>query len=157
MNADILLLLAHVDIFRDVPHAALIRLVEQGQRRSFRSGGRLMRQGEPAGSLHIILRGRVRVERSHPSFTAPVALVECGPGDVVGELGVLDGEPRRESVVAITATETLELEASVLAVTLLQIPPAGAALLPVLSQRLRSTDELAQQVRHRANEHEVLR
>ena len=160
MDADILPLLAQVDIFRELPHTALGRLVEQGHRRTFRAGSRLMRQGEVAVSLHVILRGRVRVERSHPSFKAPVALVECGPGDVVGELGVLDGESRRESAVAITATETLELAASVLATTLLQVPEAGATLVPVFSRRLHTTDDLAQQEQRRADqasEHEVHR
>ena len=145
MDADILPLLGQVDIFRELPHTALARIVEQGHRRTFRAGSRLLRQGETAASLHVILRGRVRVERSHPAFTVPVALVECGPGDIVGELGVLDGEPRRESVVAITATETLELDATLLATALLQVSEAGATLVPVLSRRLRNADDLAQQ------------
>lgn len=42
---------------------------------------------------HRIERGRVRVERAHPQLTEPILLAELGPGEVVGEMGVLDGAP----------------------------------------------------------------
>ena len=66
-------------------------LIDIGRPRVFRPGGSLMRQGEPADCLYVILRGRVRVECSHPSFSTPVVLAELGEGEVVGEMGVLDG------------------------------------------------------------------
>ena len=150
----VLSMLAQVDIFQAIPQDILARLVEQGRRRTFSAGSRLICEGELAECLHLILTGRVRVERSHPTFSEPVVLVECGPGDVVGELGVLDGEPRRDSVMAVERTETVELSATALAGAMLEHPEL-AELLPTFSRRLRTIDELATQHQRRAGGREV--
>ena len=94
--------------------------------------------------MHIILQGSVRVERAHPQILRPVVLAELGPGSVVGEMGVLDQEPRSVTVTALTAVETLELDAPTLAQVLVDHPEAATALLRILSRRLRNTDELMQ-------------
>src|SRR5215208_6823620 len=71
--------------FEGLPDGALSRLAELARRRTFTRGAVLMRQGDPSESLHLLVSGRVRVERSHPSLTAPVFVAELGPGEVVGE------------------------------------------------------------------------
>jgi CRP/FNR family cyclic AMP-dependent transcriptional regulator len=76
----------------------------------------------------------------------PVVLDELGAGDLVGEMGVLDGEARSATVVAIETTVALELSAATLAATVLRHPEATTELLRLLSRRLRSTDELAVQL-----------
>ncbi len=135
--------LSQVEAFRLLSPEHLARLARLAQRRVFPSGSILMRQGDVSASMHVIVRGRVAVERSHPALSEPLRLAELGPGEVVGEMGVLDDEPRSATVIALEDTETLELSGSALAVTLLQSPEASMALLRMLSRRLRSTDELA--------------
>jgi CRP/FNR family transcriptional regulator, cyclic AMP receptor protein len=135
-------LLAQVAVFQAVPLDTLVYLAQRGHRRAFSSGDRLMQQGDVSESLHIIVTGRVRVARLHPQILRPVVLAELGPGDVAGEMGVLDHEPRSAMVTALTMVETLELDASTLVQTILEYPEAGLTLLRVLSRRLRSTDEL---------------
>jgi CRP/FNR family transcriptional regulator, cyclic AMP receptor protein len=139
-------LLAQVAVLQAMPTDGLVHLARRGHRRVFGSHAELMRQGEVSDWLHIILTGRVRVTRSHPQILWPVVLAELGPGDVVGEMGVLDYEPRSATVTALTAVETLELDASVLAQTILDHPESGVTLLRVLSRRLRSTDELMERL-----------
>ena len=137
-------LLSQVAILQTLPVAGLSRLAEQGRPRFFPPGSQLMRQGDASESLHIIRQGSVRVERAHPQILRPVVLAELGPGDVVGEMGVLDREPRSATVTGLTAVETLELDAATLAQVLVDHPEAAAALLRILSRRLRNTDELMQ-------------
>ena len=135
--------LAQTDIFQGLPLDMLIRLVEGSVRRSFGTGARLAYEGdEVAHCLHVILVGQVRIERSLPDEDWPVVLAECGPGDVVGELGLFDGPRRRDSIVAAADTDTLELSAETLAGAMLAFPEAGAMLLPVLSRRLMSLEQL---------------
>src|SRR6266540_628036 len=98
-------------IFEEIPPKGLVELAREGRHRVFAPGDALMRQGEHADCLHIILSGRVRVERTHPDLLDAVVLTELEAGEVVGEMGVLDGEPRSATVTAIEATETLELSA----------------------------------------------
>ena len=106
-----------------------------------------MRQGDVSQSMHVILDGWVRVECAQPQTLQSVVLAELGPNEVVGEIGLLDEGPRTATVTALTDTQTLELEAAALAQMILEYPEVGIALLQVLSQRLRSTDELIEQMR----------
>ena len=138
-------ILAQVAVLQAMPRDGLVHLARRGRRRVFGSGAELMRQGDVSESLHIIVTGHVRVTRSHPQILGPVVLAELGPGDIVGEMGVLDHEPRSATVTALIPVETLELDAPTLAQTILEYPEAGVTLLRVLSRRLRSTDELMEQ------------
>ena len=141
-----LTILSRIELFAALPLEGLAALAEQGRRRSFRAVSLIMRQGDVCQFMHVIVKGRVRVQRWHPSLTAPMVLEELGPGEVVGELGVLDGEACSDTVVAVEDTETLELSPAELAETLLRFPSVSAVLLPTLSRRLRSIDELDAQM-----------
>ncbi len=134
--------LAGVTLFKELPEQGLQTLAERGRPRHFATGEMIMRQGDTSDALHVITRGRVRVEREQPGDT-PLVLAELGAGDVVGEMGLLDSAPRSATVTAIEATETLELHAALVALVVMQYPQVAAALLRVLSHRLRSADELA--------------
>lgn len=138
--------LSDVDIFHSVPPAALAVLAGQGHRRTFSAGHKLIRQGDAAAALHVILAGRVCIDRPHPSLKEPLILEELGPGEVVGEAGVLDGEAHRDNVTAVEDTETIELSARALALTILQFPEVLTDLLRSLSRRLRSADDLTAQL-----------
>ena len=141
-----LAVLSEVNLLKPIPPAGLRSLTARGRNRTFRAGGRQVCQGEVSACLQIIVRGCVRVERSHPLLVEPVILAEVGVGGVVGELGMLEGEPGGDTVTAVEDTETVELEAGAVAATLLQFPEASASLLGCLSHRLRTPDDLAEQM-----------
>jgi CRP-like cAMP-binding protein len=128
--------------FRPLSEDALRYLTAQGHSRHFAVGEVLMREGGPSKSLHVIARGRVRVERSRGKEQAPVLLATLGTGEVVGEMGVLDGGQHSATVVAMSDVETVELDAITVAQAIIRFPDAGAALLHVLTRRLRHADEL---------------
>lgn len=138
MSADVL---ERVELFKPIPRAGLERLVERGVHRRFAVGETLMRQGETSQTMYVILEGRVRVDRWLPD-ERQVKLAELGAGDVVGEMGLLDSAPRSATVTAIEDTQALEIHATVLAIVLIENPAVSAALLRILSRRLRSADEL---------------
>ncbi len=140
---DNLAILGQVDVFRGLPKDALDGLAKLAQPRSFEEGAMLMRQGDVSESMYVIIQGKVQVERTDPLLRGPLVLAELGPGEIVGELAVLDGEPRSATVTSMEPTQTLELTAPALAITVLQHPEVSRALLMVLSQRLRTTDQLA--------------
>ncbi len=142
-------MLIQVAPLRVLPVAGLARLAEQGRPRVFPPGSQLMRQGEASESLHILLQGSVRVERAHPQLLRPAILAELGPGEVVGEMGVLDRAPRSATVTALTPVETLEVDAPTLAQVVLDHPEVALALVRMLSRRLRNTDELMERMARR--------
>ncbi|TMC77877.1 MAG: cyclic nucleotide-binding domain-containing protein [Chloroflexi bacterium] len=137
--------LAEVEIFRPLPEDGLEALAMRGKHHRYEPGEVLLRQGDLSETMHVLLTGRVRVERDQ-SEEGTVLLTELGPNEVVGEMGVLDHAPRSATVTAIEATETLELHATALAVVLIQYPAVAAILLRTLSRRLRGADELVEQL-----------
>jgi CRP-like cAMP-binding protein len=134
--------LARVALFKELPEPGLQTLAERGRPKHFSTGDVIMRQGDPSDALHVITRGRVRVERSQPGDT-PLVLADLGAGDVIGEMGLLDNAPRSATVTALEHVETIEIHATVMALVVMQYPQVASALLRTLSRRLRNADELA--------------
>lgn len=143
MNAT-LSALRHAAVFSGLEESAIAELSELGREVHFPAGTPLMRQGEPAHELYVLVSGRVSVERVHTKLVLPLQLAVLGAGDVVGEMGVLDGEPRSATVTAIEPTTALALGAPALAIVMLKSAEVAIQLLRVVSRRLRSTDELAE-------------
>ena len=131
-----------VALFKELPEPGLQMLAERGRPKQFAKGTVIMRQGDASDALHVITRGRVRVERDQAGET-PLVLAELGVGDVVGEMGLLDNSPRSATVTTLEDTDTIEIHASVMALVVMQFPQVASALLRTLSRRLRSADELA--------------
>jgi CRP-like cAMP-binding protein len=146
--------LSQADIFEGIPLDGLVRLARSGIKRGFSKGTVLMRQGDVSETMYVILRGKVHVERSHPQLSEAITLAVLGPGEVVGEMGLLDREPRSATVTALEDVEAMELDDLALAQTILQYPEVSASLLRLLSRRLRSADELSDELRKRAVEEE---
>ncbi len=61
-------------------------------------GSALFRQGDPGDSLYILLRGRLNVSQLDPETGVERLLGETAPGESVGEIGLLTGEPRSASL-----------------------------------------------------------
>ena len=76
--------------------AALARALE---RVDLAAGTTLFTQGDPGDSLYVIVRGRLRLVVTDAGSDALVR--ELGPGQTVGELALLTGDPRNGTVVAI--------------------------------------------------------
>jgi CRP-like cAMP-binding protein len=148
--------LSQADLFEGIPLDGLARLARSGIKRIFPMGNVLMRQGDVSETMYVILKGRVQVERSHPQLSEAITLAVLGPGEVVGEMGLLDHEPRSATVTAIEDVEAMELDDLALAQTILQYPEVSTSLLHLLSRRLRTTDELSAELRLRAVEEEEI-
>jgi CRP/FNR family transcriptional regulator len=78
------------------------RLEELGDEVEFRAGQVLIEHNTPASGLYLIVEGRVAIH-------AHGAELERGPGEVVGELALIRGGPRRARVTAITPVRALSV------------------------------------------------
>lgn len=99
--------LGQAEMLRDLPAEALRALAETATRARFLPGETIISEGGPPDSLHVIRRGSAVVVR--PSRDPGLVLGRLGPGDAFGEIALLTEAPRSASVVAIEATETLEV------------------------------------------------
>jgi CRP/FNR family cyclic AMP-dependent transcriptional regulator len=113
-------------------------LRSQGRPVSFRRGQALFSEGDLAERVFIIERGQVIVS-SVAAGGREIVLGLRGAGDVMGDLAVLDGEPRSATAVAANEVEATVAPASVLRHAL-RDADASMELLRVLASRLREAD-----------------
>ncbi|HRQ80228.1 MAG TPA: cyclic nucleotide-binding domain-containing protein, partial [Azospirillaceae bacterium] len=66
----------------------------------YRAGDALFREGDPGDFACLILEGSFEVR--HDAGGDSVVLGELGPGDLTGEMGVLENLPRSATVAART-------------------------------------------------------
>ena len=108
-------------------------------RRSYPRGSIVYHRGEDAGSVFVLIEGRVKV--SAPALDGREAVLGFrGPGDLVGELGAIDGRPRSASVAALEPVTALACARSDFRALVDSSPPVSAALLRVVVERLRHAD-----------------
>jgi CRP/FNR family transcriptional regulator, cyclic AMP receptor protein len=128
--------------FEDESFAALLEpqdwsaLQLMGRLRACPRGSALIYQGERDKQLMVLLEGRVKVTRA--SRDGPEILLSIrGPGEILGELPWLDGEPRLTSVIALEPAQALVIDPRAFQRYLESSPPVMLALLEVFSHRWR--------------------
>ena len=149
---------ATVQMLADIPMFALLDEVERGslaallETRKFDKGDTIFNFGDAGDSVYIIRNGSVQVFIENYQGDK-IILKENLPGDVFGDISLLDGGPRTATAVATEETECLVLDREQLVELLTKHPHAGLDLLTVMGQRLRSTNELLRtQVSRNLNE-----
>lgn len=120
--------------------AAASDLAAAGSVRNHDTGEMLMVQGGPSDCLYVLLEGRVRVTVVDADGRE-LLLDLLGPGDTVGELSVIDGRPRSATVSAIEPGRALRIGVPRFGQLVKAHPGAVTALLRVLAQRLRDSDD----------------
>ena len=128
-----------------LPPAELEALARQAHPRHYRAGTTIFHREDPGSTLHVIRKGRVKLTLASPEGRE-VTVGLLGPGEFFGELALLDGGPRSASVVALEPVETLTIDRGPFLGTLESHPEVSGALLAVLGERLRNTDELLQDI-----------
>jgi CRP-like cAMP-binding protein len=100
--------LATVPLFEGHDEAELEELAHAMRRRTVHAGEILWRQGEAARELLVVADGAVSASLHVPGDRA-VEMVSAGPGDVVGEIALLDGGGHTMTVRATETTTVLAL------------------------------------------------
>lgn len=140
---DEMALLKGIPLFSDMSPEHLAPLVTMLQRRRYRKGQTILRQGDEGDSLFVIVSGRVRIYTLSPEGHE-LSLTICDQGDFFGEMAMLDGEPRSANAEAMEPTEVLVLHRRAFRNHLLSNPLAAVHIIETLSQRLRRTTESAE-------------
>jgi CRP-like cAMP-binding protein len=137
---DLVTVLGAVPLFAAMGPEELTPLASRLRRRTFRRNEVIVHRGDPAGAIHVIRSGRVKVTLPSEEGDETV-LALYGPGACFGEIAALDGGPRSATVTAVEATETLALLREDLLAFARENPDFALALITTLAARLRRTDE----------------
>lgn len=95
--------LKRIPVFSDLTDDELLHIANLAAEVSVPEGKELVREGDYSYDLLAIQEGTARVEKGG----AEVA--ELGPGDVVGEMGVLERSQRSATVVATSPMQLITL------------------------------------------------
>jgi CRP/FNR family transcriptional regulator, cyclic AMP receptor protein len=111
----------------------------RGRRRRFPRGSAIVNEGEVPRRVVVLLSGRVKVS----DFSADgreIVLGARGPGDLIGEISVVDGQPCSATVTAFEPVEAMVVEAADFTAFLDAHPRVLRVLLKSVVQKLRDSD-----------------
>jgi CRP-like cAMP-binding protein len=111
-------------------------------RRPFKVAEAVVRQGDPGGSLFLIVEGNLSAMFSSGGRPARQA-GKLGPGDCFGEMSLLTGAPRSATVLARSAGIAYEVAKHDIAPILMARPEISAELGHLLAKRQSVLDAIA--------------
>jgi CRP/FNR family transcriptional regulator len=106
----------------------------------FDSGEIVLREGDSSTSCYVICSGHAAAVREHPAGRA-ITLARFGPGDLFGELAMLDAERRSATVETLDEVEAITIRGEDMRRLLRQHPEIALKMIVGLGQRLRQTNE----------------
>jgi CRP-like cAMP-binding protein len=115
-------------------------LLAETRQRTVSAGESLFRHGDQAATFAVLLSGRFKVV-AHAGTGRQVLLGLRGPGDLLGEIAILDQGGRTADVIAVEAARVAVGSAEALQRLLAPRPSAILALCRSLNRRLREADE----------------
>jgi CRP-like cAMP-binding protein len=127
--------LARLPLFAGISEESMGRLVSVAGEQEFSPGQFLLRQGQVGSGAYVIVEGSVSVVRGTDE------LATLGPGEFVGELAVIDQQPRFASVQAVEPTRVVAIASWDLLALLESDPALSLNLIKGLVARVRLAGE----------------
>jgi CRP-like cAMP-binding protein len=137
---DRMALLRAVPIFGELGDGELARIAEASVPRAFAAEETIFREGDEGDTCYVLRMGRVRVVREHADGRS-ITLATFGPGELFGELSLLDRERRSATVEAVEDAEAVAIMGRDMRRLLRAEPEIALGMLAALGRRLRSTNE----------------
>lgn len=131
--------LARGSVFAVLSNTARTRLAARGSLMTLALGARLCAEGDVADAAYLVIAGELEISLTKPDG-AVVWLARAAPGEVVGDMALLDGGARSADIAAARNTRLLRLGRDAVLQALTEEPAAALALLAHLAGRLRKTN-----------------
>ncbi|MEE2961988.1 MAG: GGDEF domain-containing protein [Myxococcota bacterium] len=130
--------LNNINLFRGVQTDTIYGMLQSCPIRHIETEQTLISPGDESKCLFVVLEGKLRVQLENQA-TEPVIIVS--KGDSVGELSLIDNQPRSAFVVATEASVVLEIDRQVFWRLANSFPGVAVNLLIILSARLRGNND----------------
>ncbi len=106
---------------------------------NYSSGEIIFKEGDLGDSMFIIWSGRTAVVKG--KFQTPTILGYRGAGEIIGEMALLENQPRSASIIALETVRALRIRRNDFEKLLSSNPTMGLSILGTLSARLRAADD----------------
>lgn len=137
--------LRHHALFREFPPAVIEHLGTYMTRRSVRRGATIFVKGDPGTALMAVLWGSVKISvLSNSGHEAVLNIIN--PGQVFGEIALLDGRPRTADAVAMADCELMVIDRRDFIPFLRREPDVAIKLIETLCGRIRRTSEQVEDI-----------
>jgi CRP-like cAMP-binding protein len=137
--------LQNINWFANLPEDMLAALAGKISERNLGKDEVLFNKGDVGDSLFVLLDGSVKVVTNDEDGNE-IVLNKVGAGEIIGEMALLDYEPRSAGVVAMERTSTLELKREDFMEILVGHPDLGLAIIRNLISRLRQNTTYIEQI-----------
>ena len=134
-------IVAEIDHLSDLKPEEQAALAERLEMLPYKAGTAIFSFGDPGHALYIVRSGEVEIFVKNDQGEK-IVLEVAQPGDVFGEVSLLDDGPRTAWVAAVTDAEVLRLDREHFEDYVRAYTPAALNLLSVIARRLRKSDEL---------------
>jgi signal transduction histidine kinase len=130
-----------VHLFKNLSPDELKALQAIAQNRSFTAGQEVFREGDPGDGIYIIQDGLVEIS-AFPGKGPPHILSELGPGEVFGEMAVIEQNVRSATARALKDSTLYFLPRGEMLALLNRSPVLAMNALQEISHRLRAFNQL---------------
>lgn len=137
-KSDKISILVHLPLFESCTQKELGAVASITVEATRPAGTVLTREGHDGGLMFVIVEGEAQVVAG----AKPRVIGRLGPGDVVGELSLIDGQARSASVKAVTDLRVLEINADDFGKLFKEQPKFVLNLMRALSARVREMEAL---------------
>lgn len=136
MSTDLVKYLQSLSLFKRAPAEVIELIARHTTLRQFEKEEMLIRQGDLSDSMFIIRKGWVKVvtEGSHGQ---EIMLNQMGPGQLLGEMSLIDQQPRSGTVIALSPVTALEIKYEAVLQVLDRHPALIQTFLRDMSERVR--------------------
>lgn len=134
-------ILAEHSLFADCDEAELADLILRGHFVEYRKGDDMIVQGDSGESLLILLSGNARTSMI-ASNGHEIVLDYAEPGQVLGEIALLDGGDRTATVTAIEASSALTITRDAFSDILQKHKNMALRVLKVMANRIRTANTM---------------
>ncbi len=142
MTTDVASRLRQFNIFSRLDDQELKDLAVQLDTRHYLKGQRLFSVGDEGGSMFLVSSGQIEIYVIDDDGEK-IVLGTLGPGDLFGEMSLIDNQPRSAYAKATEDTEVFVAVQEDLTNLVRAHPDAALDLLAMFSHRLRAADERA--------------
>ena len=128
------------NLFNQLGPAELDALRRSAQKRAFAAGQEIFKEGDTGDGLYVVGEGLVEIS-GRVEQGGHLALSHVGPGEMFGEMALVENKPRSAGAVAARDTTSYFIPRAEMLALMERFPGLSLALLREISRRLREFNQ----------------